>query len=231
MGQIAENIRSVNERAQVACRRAGRKPDEVRLMVVSKTQPIERIEEAYAAGIRLFGENRIAEAEEKFEGYHPDIELHMIGHLQRNKVNRAVGLVRCVQSIDKIDTAIALDRRCRSIDETLEILFEVNTSGEESKEGFRDDEELFAAIEVVLKMDNLSTKGLMTIAALTEDHDAIRRSFSRLRELRDEAVGRFGRDSFEVLSMGMTQDFEIAIEEGSTLIRVGSAIFGPRVEV
>jgi pyridoxal phosphate enzyme (YggS family) len=229
MGRIAANIAAVVERAAEACRRSGRTPEEVRLMVVTKTQPRKLLEESYAAGIRLFGENRIAEAEEKFRDFYPDAELHMIGHLQRNKVNRAVELVRCVQSIDKLETAAALDRRCGTRGTTMEVLLEVNTSGEQSKEGFRSHSELFSAIEKLLDMENIRIKGLMTIATFTDDEQEIRRCFSSLAGLRSAVQRRFELHTFTELSMGMTNDFEIAIEEGSTLIRVGSAVFGPRV--
>lgn len=228
MGRIEDNLAAVHERMRHAAERTGRGPEAVRLMVVTKTQSVERIEEAYRAGARLFGENRIGEAAEKYTGFHEDAELHMIGHLQRNKVNRAVGLVRCVQSIDKSDTAAAIESRCAALDATMDLLLEVNTSGEGSKSGFRDEGELLHALEAIQGMGHLRPRGLMTIATMTDDAAEVRRCFRRLARLREEIVRRFELRSFDELSMGMTSDFEIAIEEGATLVRVGTAIFGHR---
>ncbi len=228
MSSISTNIAAVHERINSACRRAGRAQHEVRLMVVTKTQSRESVEEAYAAGARLFGENRIAEAQEKFADFHPEAELHMIGHLQRNKAGRAVGLVRCVQSIDKLETASVLERRCEAVDASIDVLLEMNTSEESSKEGFRSEDDLIRALEAMLELRRVRPRGLMTIAALTSDQRLIRSSFERLRLLKERIDHELSPDGFGELSMGMTNDFELAIEEGATLIRVGSAIFGPR---
>ncbi len=225
---IAENLSKIVERIEAAAQRAGRRAGEVRLMVVTKTQPRDLVGEAYSAGARLFGENRIGEAEEKYRGFHDDAELHMIGHLQRNKAGRAAALVRCVQSIDKTETAAALEKHCSSAGRSLDLLLEVNTSGEASKEGFHSDEELFTSLEEILAMEHLRPRGLMTVAALTDDKKEIRRCFRRLVALREAVRSRYRLEGFDELSMGMTSDFEIAIEEGSTLVRVGTAVFGPR---
>ena len=231
MGQIADNLAKVRERVALAAERSGRGSQSVRLMAVSKTQPVDRVEEAYRAGARLFGENRIGEAGEKFSDFHDDVELHMIGHLQRNKAARAVGLVSCVQSIDKAETAAALESRLEAVESTMEILLEVNTSGESSKSGLRDEEELYRALEAILEMPRLRPRGLMTIATLTDKTSEVRRCFRALASMGERAARRFGLESFDELSMGMTGDFEIAIEEGSTLVRVGTAIFGQRETV
>lgn len=228
MAAVRDNIDALKERVRTAAERSGRTPDAVRVMAVTKTQPRELVEQAYEAGIRLFGENRIGEAQEKYAGFHDDAELHMIGHLQRNKVKQALGLVACVQSVDKVETAAALERRCAATSRELDILLEMNTSGEGSKEGFRSEEELYGALEEILPMGHLHLRGLMTVAAFTDEEALLRRSFRSLAELRESVQRRFSLASFSELSMGMSHDFEIAVEEGATLIRVGSLLFGAR---
>jgi PLP dependent protein len=228
MGEVAENFERIRERVEAAAHRSGRSPDSIRIMAVTKNQPRERVVEAYEAGIRLFGENRIGEAEEKYTGFHHDAELHMIGHLQRNKASRVVGLVRCVESIDKIETARAIDRRCRSERATLEIMIEVNTSGEASKSGYTDRDQMIRDLEEMTSLRGLKIVGLMTIAPFIDDPMAVRAAFASLRAERDRLADRFPMIELRELSMGMTGDFEIAIEEGSTLVRIGTALFGRR---
>jgi hypothetical protein len=215
---IEENIRNIEKRIERACERAGRSPDEVTLVAVTKTFPPEAIRAAFEAGIRDFGENRVQEAEPKIEQLRElSPTWHMVGHLQTNKAKTALQLFDIIHSIDSIKLAEALSRRT---EKKIPILLEVNLSKEASKYGFTE-EELPQAITQVSSLPNLEIKGLMTMAPYVEDPEEVRPIFRRLRELRDK-VG------LEQLSMGMTDDFEVAIEEGATIVRIGRAIFGER---
>jgi hypothetical protein len=197
-------------------------------MAVSKLKSREQIEEAYRAGQRLFGENRVQEAQEKYADFHADAELHLIGHLQSNKARDAVQLVSCIQSIDKLKTAEAVEKRCGEHDTSLSVFLEVNTSGEESKYGYRDRNRMFADLEQILTFEHLRVSGLMTIGPLGGDEETVRRAFADLRELFEQVRSRFPEAPLKELSMGMTSDFEYAVEEGSTMVRVGTALFGER---
>jgi len=227
VGTLASALEEVRGRIAVAARRSGRDASAVRLMAVTKGFPRGTVEEACSLGLALFGENRVQEAEEKFLDPPAPVELHLIGHLQRNKARAASGLFACVQSIDKVETAVALDIRCEERGRTMEILLELNTSGEESKSGFRSRDELLAGLEAISRLAHLRVRGLMTVGPLTENRDQIRSAFATLRNLFDELRSR-GLSGFDTLSMGMSGDFETAIEEGSTLVRVGTALFGKR---
>jgi len=198
----------------------------VRLMAVTKGFPRETVVEALEAGASLFGENRVQEAETKFTELAGRCETHLIGHLQTNKAKAAAALFDCVQSIDSLHTAQALDARCGELGRTMDVLLEMNTSGEASKSGFPGREELAAGLVEVEKLPRLRVRGLMTVGPLTDDAGAIRAAFTRLRSAFEELS--VGRQGFDTLSMGMSSDFEIAIEEGATLVRVGTALFGPR---
>ena len=234
---IAENIAKIEERIQKTCDRAGRKREEITLMAVSKFQPIDLVEEARQAGIRCFGESRVKEGSEKFDAYrkeHPEIELHLIGSLQRNKAKAASLFFDCIQSVDRealiceLEKCIGTSFKEQGREKPLRLLFELHT-GEESKSGFPDLEGLFRAAETVLKSPYLKPCGLMTMAPFTTDRDLIRSSFRHLAKAGTELEKRFPpAENWACLSMGMTGDFEIAIEEGSTLLRIGSAIFGER---
>ena len=214
---------------EAAATRAGRKRDDISFMVVSKTQPVENIRQAYDAGIRLFGENRVAEAAEKFGGNtFPGASLHLIGHIQRNKARQAVEIADCIHSLDSERTADALIKQTLDINRTVEVLVEVNTSGEESKHGVRQREDITRLIEYILAAEGITLRGLMTMAPFTDDEGLIRKSFRKLHTLKEEYSSEYGNEHFPILSMGMTNDFEIAVEEGSTLVRVGSAVFGAR---
>jgi hypothetical protein len=228
MSTIAEHIAEIRERIDAAASRTGRNGEEVRLMAVSKLKNRGQIEEAYRAGQRLFGENRVQEAEEKYSDFYEDAELHLIGHLQTNKAKDAVPLVSCIQSIDKLKTAQAVEKRCAEYGKMMNILLEVNTSGEESKYGYRSKEQLFEDLDRIRALEHLRVKGLMTIGPLGADADTVRRAFAGLRELFEELRSRCPDDEIDVLSMGMTSDFEYAVEEGATLVRVGTALFGER---
>jgi pyridoxal phosphate enzyme (YggS family) len=226
---LARRLAEVRARLDAAARRAGRDPVSVSLMAVTKGHPRETLEAAMTAGLSLFGENRVQEAEEKLVGLPAGAIVHLIGHLQRNKARTASGLFACVQSVDKLDTAAALDARCAERGRTMDILLEVNTSGEPAKSGFLTRDDLLRALEGIAALPTLRTRGLMTVGPLTADADRVRSSFALLKGLFDEIRGSGPRDGFDTLSMGMSGDFEIAVEEGSTLVRVGTALFGPRV--
>jgi pyridoxal phosphate enzyme (YggS family) len=227
---FADNLRSVRERVAQAAARSNRNPDEIRLMAVTKTFPLRYIEVARQAGLTLFGENRIQEAQGKYQSLADDseLELHLIGHLQRNKAKIAASLFRCVQSIDKLATAETLNRYCGELGGKMDILLELNTSGEETKFGFAEAEHLWAACEDIARLDSLRIRGVMTVGPFTTDKDRMRLSFASLRECRDGLRSRYPDLSLDILSMGMSGDFEIAIEEGATMIRLGTVLFGPR---
>lgn len=226
--EIVERVLQIRERIEAAARRAGRSPSEVRLMAVTKTQPREVVEAALRAGLRLFGENRIVEAEEKFRGLSGGFELHMIGHLQRNKAKTAADLVACVQSIDKTETARALEARLAPQGRRMAILLELNSSGEASKSGFATADALLAAADEIAELPSLDIRGLMTVGPLTDDEGAVRRSFRSLATLSSRLKALRPDLPLAELSMGMSGDFEIAIEEGATLVRIGTALFGAR---
>ena len=196
-------------------------------MAVTKLQPAAAVEAALAAGVTLFGENRLDEVAEKQASFR-GAELHLIGHLQRNKVRQAAELVTCVESIDKIETAEALARRCAVLGRRMGILLELNTSGAPTQSGFRSREELLAALEGILALEALQVRGLMTIAPISEEPERIRAAFRSTRSLFEELRERYPALGIELLSMGMSGDFELAVEEGSTLVRIGSALFGSR---
>lgn len=195
-------------------------------MAVTKGFPRELVAESLAAGVSLFGENRVQEAERKFAELSGRCEVHLIGHLQTNKARAAAGLFSCVQSIDSLHTAEALHARCAECDRSMDVLLELNTSGEESKSGFRGRNELLSCLDALGNLPRLRPRGLMTVGPLTDDPGKIRASFSRLRLLFEEISSL--SPIFDTISMGMSADFELAIEEGSTLVRVGTALFGPR---
>lgn len=201
----------------------------VRLMAVSKLHPYEAVLEAYDAGQRLFGENHVQEVEEKFPTARPSgMELHMIGHLQGNKVKKIVPLVDAIDSVDSLKLMEKIASCSSSIGKRMPVLLEVNTSGEEAKSGFLSDEELFTAMEASLSLPSIHIYGLMTVGPLGGDDEKTRLAFRKLVSLKKEAMGKFPSLDLSVLSMGMSGDWPIAIEEGSTMVRIGTAIFGER---
>jgi hypothetical protein len=197
-------------------------------MAVTKNHDAEAVRAAYEAGVRCFGENRVQEAAEKYAERPEDFELHLIGHLQRNKAKTAAGLFSTVQSIDRVETAEALHRQCAAAGVRMRILLEVNTSGEESKYGVEDADALRSVLDGLLGLDSLDPVGLMTLAPFTSDEQAIRRSFRELHRLFTMVSRSYPDLDFSVLSMGMTNDYVIAVEEGSTMVRLGTRIFGAR---
>ncbi|MCL0092122.1 YggS family pyridoxal phosphate-dependent enzyme [Dehalococcoidia bacterium] len=217
---IERNIQEVTRRIALACKRAGRSPEEVTLVAVTKTIGPAAIRAAFQAGLRHFGENRVQEAKPKLgelENIRTQCTWHMVGHLQTNKAKTAGALFDIIQSVDSVRLAEFLSRHAQK---TIPILLEVNIAGEASKSGFSTGE-VFSAMKEIGRMPNLEIKGLMTIAPLASDPEEVRPVFRLLRELRNS----MGLDH---LSMGMTDDFEVAIEEGSTMVRIGRAIFGER---
>jgi len=229
---VAANLRAVRLRVAEAARRAGRDPGEVGIVAVSKTVDLARIHEAYLAGQRIFGENRVQEAEEKVRAWatawpSERPSWHLVGHLQTNKAKVAVAIFDLIHSVDSIRLAEALDRHARAVGRVMPCLLEVHLSGEPSKFGLPP-AELPEAIARMAPLAGIRIEGLMTIAPLEAAGEAARPYFRRLRELRDELAARFPGISWHHLSMGMTNDFEVAIEEGATLVRIGRAIFGER---
>jgi pyridoxal phosphate enzyme (YggS family) len=226
---IAANIENIEERIAKACLRSGRKREEITLMAVTKFHNRQMVDEAYKAGIRFFGENRVQEAAGKFDNFkvnYPGAQLHLIGALQRNKAKLAASLFDCIQSIDRESIVLELAKADRN--SPLPVLLEFRT-GEDSKSGFTSADDLFKTVELILSCPSLAVQGLMTIAPNTREEGPIRSAFRQLAKIRHELEQRFPGDGrWHCLSMGMTGDFEIAVEEGSTFLRIGSAIFGER---
>lgn len=238
---IHENIERVRERIAVACARAGRDPNSVTLVAVSKTHPVESVLLAAEAGVQHFGENRVEEAQSKIPAAGSrtahSLTWRMIGHLQSRKVKDALALFQTVDSVDSVRLAEKLSRAAAETGSTLEILLELNVSGEASKYGFQATgwrtepavrEPLFQAIQVIAQLPGLQVRGLMTMAPMVDDMEQTRPVFAELAALRAAAAEALGLPLPD-LSMGMTDDYPVAIEEGATLIRVGRAIFGERV--
>jgi len=229
-GFVGDRIAQVRELVERAAERSGRNPREIRILAVTKFHPFPAVQAAYDSGIRVFGENRVQEAQEKFPAFlaeHADAEVHMIGHLQGNKVKKAVDLFRCVQSADSSALLQELDKRSAAAGRTLDILLELHT-GEESKSGFPDRGSALEACTRWPDLGNLRLRGLMTMAPYTSDKNAIRSSFRTLRSLFEEIAAARAFPGFEILSMGMSNDFETAVEEGATLLRLGTVLFGSR---
>ena len=229
---IKENLDVIRNRISEAEKKSGRKSGSVKLMAVSKFHPSEAVIEAFNAGQLLFGENRVQEASLKFPPLieaHPEINVHMIGQLQSNKVKKALEYASCIQSVDRIDLLREIEKQCAKTDRRIKVLFEVHT-GEESKSGFTSEADLLEAIEKCAEgaFPHIIPEGFMTMAPFTDDEKLVRKSFITLRNLSEKIRPQFPNLSLSELSMGMSGDFEIAIEEGSTLVRVGTAIFGER---
>lgn len=229
---IADNIARIRESISQAAARAGRSPDSVILMAVSKVVEPERIRQAYQAGIRVFGENRVQEFDDKAPAIKDleNTEWHLIGHLQTNKAKKAAEIFHAIDSLDSLRLAQRLDQAAQQSRKILPVLIEVNVGGEENKSGVSlDSPELEELLRGVEKLEHLQVQGLMTIPPYTEDPDGARPYFRKVRDLRDAiAARRLSRIQMDVLSMGMSHDFEVAIEESSTCVRIGTAIFGER---
>ncbi len=231
---IAENIAKVRERIANAAGRAGRRPEEIALMAVSKTVPPERIQEAYNAGLRLFGENRVQEFAGKANtlGDLPGAEWHMIGHLQTNKAAKAVELFAAVDSVDSLKLAEKLNDAAKTLGKKVPVLIEINIGGEAAKTGMAaESSELQRILQAAPRLENVEFRGLMSVPPFAEDPERARPYFRKLRALYQQiAAQKLPAVHMDVLSMGMSHDFEVAIEEGSTCVRLGTAIFGERAK-
>ncbi len=225
---IKDNIAAVRERIDAAAKRAGRDPEEIKLIAVSKTMPVEMLKEAYEAGQRDFGENRVQELVPKMEELPADIRWHLIGQLQKNKVKYISGRTELIHSVDSIGLAQFIDKEAKKRGVVSDILFEVNIAGEESKSGFKPEDVLDAA-EQISALDGVRIRGLMTVAPLVENAEDNRIYFRNLKHLYIDMQNKNMDNSMvDTLSMGMSGDFEVAVEEGATMVRVGTAIFGKR---
>jgi pyridoxal phosphate enzyme (YggS family) len=223
---IADNVRRVRERIAAAAARAGRSGGDVELLAATKGRSVAEIEEAVSAGVRAIGENRVQEAAAKFPALRGRVSMHMIGHLQRNKVRNALGIFDLIHSVDSVRLAEEIEREAARAGGAARVLIEVNVSGEDQKFGVAPDG-LPALLDAAAGLAHIRVEGLMAMAPFSEDAEASRPFFRRLRRLAAEAA-RKERPRVEMrrLSMGMTQDFETAVEEGATIVRVGAAIFG-----
>jgi pyridoxal phosphate enzyme (YggS family) len=233
-------VEEIRARIASAAENAGRKPEEIEILAVTKFHPVEAAQAAWDAGLRSFGESRVQEAEAKYPLFlaeHPEARLDMIGHLQSNKAKKALPFFARIQSVDSSSLLLELDERAEAADLRREVLLELHT-GEESKEGFRDASELYRALELLLSrkdrrlgpsgIGGLAIRGLMTMAPNSSDEPLVRSSFRALRAALEGARSRFALQGLDILSMGMSGDYRIAVEEGSTLLRIGTALFGER---
>jgi len=224
---LVNSIEDIQNRIDKACQRSGRDTKDVQLIAVTKTLSADIILEAYNFGLRTFGESRAQEVREKTDNLPTDINWHFIGHLQTNKIKYVLPVCTLIHSVDSLHLAEAISEYSAKNEFESSVLLEINTSSESSKFGIKPGDAVEQYLEVN-KLKNLNIKGLMTIAPFTNDEHLIRKSFSLLRDIRDNLYKIIGSDQTLDLSMGMSQDFEIAIEEGSTMIRIGTSIFGPR---
>ena len=227
METIKNNLEIINEKIKKAALKANRNPEEIKLVAVTKTATIEQIKEAINAGVKIIGENKVQEAKEKYQIITADIEWHLVGHLQTNKVKYAVEIFDCIHSVDSIKLAKEIDKRSLQFGKTTNVLVEVNVSGEESKYGIKP-EEVEPFLKEISEFSRIRVRGLMTIAPIIEeDKEEVRPYFRKLRELSKEIKSKNIKNvKMDYLSMGMTDDFEVAIEEGANIVRIGRGIFG-----
>lgn len=227
MNPIKENLNRIRDKIESATIKSGRKPAEIQLVAVSKTMSPETINQGIAAGITIIGENKVQEAKAKKERVNP-VTWHMVGHLQTNKVKHAVQIFDMIQAVDSYRLAEEINKRCHNENKRMPILVEVNTSGETSKFGC-DPDETPELVSKVSELSNLKIEGLMTIGLFTDQMELVRPCFIKLREIFESIKGlKIPGVFMEQLSMGMSADYEVAIEEGATMVRIGTAIFGPR---
>ena len=225
---IKENLTMVQENIRAACKRAGRKETEVTLIAVSKTKPLSMIEEAYAAGMREFGENKPQEMRDKAKAFSEPVHWHMIGSLQSNKIKYVTGTACMIHSVDSVSLAATIEKEAAKKELVMDILLEVNVAEEASKHGFSISEVL-PAVQNISKMSHLQIRGLMTVAPYTENAEENRIYFRKMKELLvDINAKNIDNISMDCLSMGMSSDYEVAIEEGATMVRIGTGIFGER---
>ena len=224
---IADNIKLVREKIESKCAEIGRNSKEIKLIAVSKNFGPDDITAAFDNGISDFGENKAQELNSKFEVLGNKMTWHFIGHLQKNKVKFAIRSAEYIHSVDSLSLADEINKKAEQINKVQKILLQVKTSDEETKSGVENEDEIFSLVDSSNRLKNIELIGLMTIAPFTDNEEEIRKSFRYLRKLRDD-LNTKGFKNINELSMGMTSDFEIAIEEGATMLRIGSAIFGQR---
>ena len=225
---LKDNLKKVEENIQAACDRSGRNRDEITLIAVSKTKPVEMLQEIYDENIRDFGENKVQELCDKIEKMPSDIKWHMIGHLQRNKVKYIVGKVALIHSVDSYRLAEEISIQAKKHNTTVPILVEVNIAHEESKFGISE-EDAILLVKEISELENIRIMGIMTIAPYVENPEDNRMYFRKIKELSVDINSKnIDNVSMEIISMGMTGDYEVAIEEGATMVRVGTGIFGAR---
>ena len=223
---IKNNLEIINEKIKKAALKASRNPEEIKLVAVTKTATIEQIKEAISAGVEIIGENRVQEAKEKYQILTADIEWHLVGHLQTNKAKYAIEIFDLIHSVDGIKLAKEIDRRSLQFGMITNVLVEVNISGEETKYGIKP-EEVEPFLKEISEFSRIRVKGLMTIAPIVEDKEEVRPYFRKLRELSKEIKKKNIKNvRMDYLSMGMTEDFEVAVEEGANIVRIGRGIFG-----
>ena len=226
MEAIKNNLEIIKEKIKKAALKANRSPEEIKLVAVTKTATIEQIKEAISVGIKIIGENKVQEAKEKYHILSADTEWHLVGHLQTNKVKYAIEIFDCIQSVDSIKLAKEIDRRSLQFGMITNVLVEVNVSGEETKYGIKP-EEVEPFLKEISVFSRIRVRGLMTIAPIVEDEEEVRPYFRKLRELSKELKKKNIKNiRMDYLSMGMTEDFEVAIEEGANMVRIGRGIFG-----
>jgi len=224
---IYQNIRSLKDRIEIAAKKSGRSLEDITFVAVTKNHPVQEVEEVIRTGIRDIGENRSQELLPKYEAIGDIVKWHFIGHLQRNKVKYIVPFTYLIQSVDSLPLGKEIDKKARDTGKVQDILLEVNVSGERSKYGFSP-VEVLPAIDELVQLNNIRIRGLMTMAPYAEDAGLLRPYFAKLREMFDNLSYKQGPNiDMRYLSMGMTNDFEVAIEEGSNMVRIGTAIFKP----
>ncbi len=226
MSSIANNLESVRQQTVIAAEESGRNPKDIQLVAVSKTWPVEDIQKAVDAGQIIFGENKVQEILNKVPAMADNLQWHLIGHLQKNKIRKVLPLCACIHSIDSLDLARRVDRIAGELELQSSVLLQINVANDPAKFGFSE-VEIREQFSELVQLPHLHIEGLMTVPAFDPDPEKTRPAFARLRELRDEFATEFGRP-LKHLSMGMSHDFPVAIEEGATLVRVGSSIFGKR---
>ena len=225
---LAENLQQVNANIEKACAAVGRAPSEITLVAVSKTKPVSMLQEAYDAGARVFGENKVQEIMDKYDQLPSDIQWHLIGHLQRNKVKYIIDKVAMIHSVDSLRLAQTIEQEAAKKDLVMPILLEVNVAEEDTKFGLKV-EEVLPLLEQISSFSHIQVKGLMTIAPFVENPEKNREVFRTLKKLSvDISAKNINNVTMSVLSMGMTGDYQVAVQEGSTMVRVGTGIFGER---
>lgn len=226
MGTVKDNLETINKKIKEAALKVNRDPQEIKLVAVTKTATLEQIKEAINEGVKIIGENKVQEAKGKYQVLTKEVKWHLIGHLQTNKVKYAVEIFDLIHSVDSIKLAKEIDKRSVQFKKTIDVLIEVNISGEETKYGYNP-EKVEAFLKEISEFSGIRVRGLMTIAPISKNKEEVRLYFRRLRELseriRDKNIKNIKMD---YLSMGMTDDFEIAIEEGANMVRIGRGIFG-----